>query len=267
VSLSKRHIEAVVFDLGETLLNFGRLDRAQLLNDAVRQSYNYLNELSQPVGSYGAYRLLHLWGIRWHLLKSWITGDDFNSLELLKAYGKKRGFTLSEAQWEELNWQWYRCLSPLGQVEPGAAEALRQLHAMGLKVGLLSNTFVHKSSLERHLKEEGLLDLLTVRMYSYDFPFRKPDVRIFQEAAKLMGVPAEHTIYVGDRMDNDVKGSMAAGMLPVLKKAYTNKTIKMPTHLHRINTINELPGLIRRVCEVPQSPDKSRQEQTACKER
>lgn len=267
MSLSKRDIEAVLFDLGETLLNFGRLDRAQLFNDAVRQSYKYLQELSQPVGSYGAYRRLHIWGIRFHLLKSWMTGDDFDSLELLKSYGKKRNFTLSEAQWEELNWQWYKCLSPLGQVEPGTADALRQLHAMGLKVGLLSNTFVHKSSLERHLKEEGLLDLLPVRMYSYDFKFRKPDVRIFREAARQMGVPAEHIIYVGDRMDNDVKGSMAAGMLPVLKKAYTNKTIKIPKHLHRINTIDELPGLIRRICEIPQSPNESRQEQTACKER
>lgn len=267
MSLNKRHIEAVLFDLGETLLNFGRLNRGQLFNDAVRQSYTYLQKLSQPVGAYGPYRRLHIWGIRWHLLRSWITGDDFNSLELLKSYGKKKGFTLSEAQWEELNWQWYRCLSPLGQVEAGTADALRQLHAMGLKVGLLSNTFVHKSSLERHLKDEGLLDLLTVRLYSYDFTFRKPNVRIFQEAARQMGVAAEYIIYVGDRMDYDVRGSMAAGMLPVLKKAYTNKTVKIPKHLHRIDTIAELPGLIRRICEVPQSPDESIQEQTACKER
>ena len=267
MSVSKRHIEAVIFDLGETLLNFGKLDRAQIFNDAVRRSYNYLLELSQPVGSRRVYRLLHIWGIRWHLFRSWITGDDFNSLELLKAYGKKRGFTLSQAQWEELNWQWYKGLSSLGQVEPGTADALRQLHAMGLKVGLLSNTFVHKSSLERHLKEEGLLDWLPVRMYSYDFPFRKPDVRIFQEASRQMGVAADHTIYVGDRMDYDVRGSMAVGMLPVLKKAYTNKTLKIPKHLHRINTIDELPGLIRRICEVPHTPDKARHEQTACKER
>ncbi|MHC5119671.1 MAG: HAD family hydrolase [Planctomycetota bacterium] len=266
MSLSKRHIEAVLFDLGETLLNFGRLDRAQLFNDAVRQSYNYLQGLSQPVGSYRAYRRLHIWGLRWHLLRSWITGDDFNSLELLKSYGKKKGFTLSQTQWEELNWQWYRCLSPLGQVEPGTADALRQLHAMGLKVGLLSNTFVHKSSLERHLKDAGLLDLLTVRMYSYEFKFRKPNVRIFQEAARQMGVAAEQAIYVGDRMDYDVKGSMAAGMLPVLKKAYTNKTLKIPKHLHRINTIDELPGLIRRICEIPATPDASIQEQPICKE-
>ncbi|MHC5199396.1 MAG: hypothetical protein ACYSO1_04695, partial [Planctomycetota bacterium] len=41
----------------------------------------HLKELSQPVGSYRFYRLSHAWGIRWHLFRSWITGDDFNSLE------------------------------------------------------------------------------------------------------------------------------------------------------------------------------------------
>jgi putative hydrolase of the HAD superfamily len=264
--VSRRKIEAVVFDLGETLLNYGRLDRAKLFNDAVRQSFNYLQELSQPVGSYGSYRRLHVWGIRWHLLRSWITGDDFDSLQLLKAYGKKKNFRLSESQWEELNWQWYKGLSDLGQIEPGTADALQQLHDMGLKVGLLSNTFVHKSSLERHLKAEGLLDLLTVRLYSYDFKYRKPNIRIFREATRLMEIPAERTIYVGDRMDYDVKGSMAAGMLPVLKKAYTNKKLKVPDHINRITTIADLPGLIRRTCEIPCMQDEPVIEQTVCKE-
>lgn len=265
--MGKRRIEAVIFDLGETLLSFGRLDRVRVLNDAVQRSYKYLQEHSQPVGSYTAYRLLHLWGIRWHLFKSWITGDDFNSLQLLKAYGARKNFDLSDAEWEELNWQWYKELSDLGMVDPGTADSLRQLHEMGLKVGLLSNTFVHKSSLERHLKDEGLLDLLTVRMYSYEFKYRKPDVRIFQEASRLMGIPAEHIIYVGDRMDYDVKGSMAAGMLPVLKRAYTNKKIKIPEQTNRITTIAELPTLIRQICEVPGVPGETKDQQTVCKER
>jgi len=264
--MNKRKIEAVIFDLGETLLNFGRLDRAALFEKALVSSYNYLKELSQPVGSYRKYRLFHMWGIRWHLLRSWITGDDFDSLDLLKAYGTKRNFRLSEAQWEELNWQWYFELSRMGRVEPGTADALRQLHEMGLKVGLLSNTFVHKSSLERHLKIEGLLDLLSVRLYSYDYKYRKPNVRIFRDAAEKMGVPAERTIYVGDRMDNDVKGSLAAGMLPVLKKAYTNKELKIPDHINRIDSIAELPGLIGRICEIPCPQEPKEQEHPLCKE-
>jgi len=254
-----RQIQAVLFDLGETLLNFGRLDRAALFEEAVNRSYRYLIELAQPVGSLRAYRRVHIWGIRWHLFKSWLTGDDFNSLELLKAYGRKRGFTLSEQQWQELNWQWYVGLSRKGAVEKETAPTLRCLQHMGLKLGLLSNTFVHKSSLERHLQQEGLLDLLPVRLYSYEFPFRKPDVRIFSVAAERMGIPADRTVYVGDRMDNDVKGALAAGMLPILKKAYTNRNKPVPADIACIETIAELPGLIKKMIR----PDNgiSRQEQ------
>ena len=126
--MSKRQIEAVIFDLGETLLNFGRLDKGALFDKALHRSYNYLKELSQPVGSFRRYRLVHTWGIRWNLLKSWITGDDFDSLELLKSYGNKRGFHLDDSQWEELNWQWYQGLSEVGQVDPGTDDALKEHH-------------------------------------------------------------------------------------------------------------------------------------------
>ena len=265
--MSKRQIEAVIFDLGETLLNFGRVDRTVLFEEALRCSYDYLKELSQPVGSFRMYRFFHKWGIRWHLLRSWITGDDFDSLELLKGYGRKRNFNLDEAQWEELNWRWYQGLSEVGQVEPGTANALKELGGMGLKVGLLSNTFVHKTCLERHLEHKGLLRFLPERFYSYDFHYRKPDVRIFQEVAQKMDIAAERTIYVGDRVDNDVKGSMVAGMLPVLKKAYTNENAKIPARTQQITTISELPGLVRQICEIPCSPEKITKEQLVCKER
>lgn len=248
--MDRRQIEAVIFDLGETLLTFGRVDKAALLDEAMRCSYNYLKELSQPVGSFRMYRLAHLWGIRWHLFKSWITGDDFDSLEMLKAYGRRKNIRLDEVQWEELNWRWYQRLSEIGRTESKTAEALRELSDMGLKVGLLSNTFVHKSCLERHLKQEGLLRFLPERYYSYDFKYRKPDVRIFQDVSKRMNIAPERTIYVGDRVDNDVNGSLAAGMLPILKKAYTNENTKIPQGTQQIATISELPDLIRKNCEI-----------------
>ena len=245
--MSKRRIEAVFFDLGETLLKFGRLDRDRLFAEAAQWSYAYLKEQSQPVGSFGAYRLFYLWGIRWHVFKSWVTGNDFDSLELLKEYGRKKGFTLSEAQWEELNWQWYKPLADLGGVIDGTKETLQKLQQMGLKLGMLSNTFIHKTSLERHIRQAGLVDYLRVRLYTYEFPWRKPDVRIFQKAADAIGVDCEKIIYVGDRIDNDVVGARKAGMLPVLIKAYTNENKTIPADIAFIETINELPEMIQKI--------------------
>lgn len=262
--MSKRRIEAVLFDLGETLLQFGRLDRNKLFSEAVQRSYAYLKDQSQPVGSYWAYRLFYLWGIRWSVFKSAISGNDFDSLELLKEYGRKRGFTLSPAQWEEVNWQWYRGLADIGGVVPGTPQTLEKLRQTGLKLGLLSNTFIHKSSLERHMQEAGLLDYLPVRLYTYDYPWRKPDARIFKEGARAMGVDCEKIIYVGDRIDNDVIGAKKVGMLPVLVKAYTNAMIPIPADVAFIESLTELPEWIEKNCLVNTANTNPQPQQPLC---
>lgn len=265
--MAKRRIEAVLFDLGETLLKFGRLDRDRLFSEAVDRSYAYLKEQAQPVGSYSVYRFFYLWGIRWHVFKSWITDNDFNSLELLKEYGRRKGFTLSDAQWEELNWQWYRGLADIGGVVEGTKDTLRKLQQMGLKLGMLSNTFIHKSSLERHLKQAGLIDDLPLRLYTYEFPWRKPDERIFRKGAQKIGVDCEKIIYVGDRIDNDVIGAQKVGMLPVLIRAYTNEKKRIPADVSVIETINQLPELIEKIACLEDVNSKTGQGEPACNSR
>lgn len=265
--MQKRRIEAVLFDLGETLLRFGRMDRSRLVAEAALRSYAYLKDHDQPVGSAGAYRFFHVWGMRWHVFQAWVTGNDFNSLEVLQKFGRKHGFNLTADQWDELNWQWYEVLSKIGQVLPGTVEALKALREMGLKLGVLSNTFVHRNSLERHMQQEGLLEFFDKRMYSYEFPWRKPDVRIFKAAAQKMNIDPEHIIYVGDHLVNDVQGSSAAGMLPVLLKAYTNEKKAIPEGVHRIELIAELPELIAAACEIKTTRNEPKAEPTVCMKR
>lgn len=245
--MSSKRIEAVLFDLGETLLVFGRIDRTRLLEEAIRASYDYLKELKQPVGSFGIYRLFHLWGIRWKVFRSWQTGTDFDSLGLLKEFGQKKGYTLTDQQWEELGWRWYMGLAKQGGVQEGTTQALQRLSEMNLKLGLLSNTFIHRSTLERHMAQEGLLDYLPVRLYSYELPKRKPWTVAFEKTAEAVGVAPEKIAYVGDRLDNDVEGAIKAGMIPVLIRAYTNQTSRIPPGLLCIDSIAQLPDLIKRL--------------------
>jgi putative hydrolase of the HAD superfamily len=242
--LDGRKIQAVLFDLGETLILFGRLRVHEIFDRAARFSYDYLRNMRQPVGSYRRYWLWNFFGIRLRLLGSFLTGNDFDSLTTLREYGRKKGFNLTEAQWEELNWQWYRPLAEQGCIEPQTENTLKILSRAGLKLGILSNTFIHSSSLDRHLKEAGLLDYFDLRLYSYQFSFRKPDRRIFLEAARRIGTEPSRIVFVGDRMDKDVRGARNAGMIPVLKHAYTNKKKDVPGGVFRIQSIAELPELI-----------------------
>lgn len=245
--MAEQKVQAVLFDLGETLLIFGRLKASSLFEEAARFSYEYLKQLGQPVGRFSVYRFWNLWGIRLHLLASYLTGTDFDSLSILKQYGRKKGLTLSDAEWEELNWQWYRPLAEKARIEPQTAETLQTLRDMGFRLGILSNTFIHGSTLDRHLRQVGLLDFFDLRLYSYQFSFRKPDRRIFWEAARRLQTAPQQTVFVGDRMDKDVCGARGAGMIPVLKEAHTNRKKRVPAGVFRIQYLSELPELINQL--------------------
>jgi len=180
-------------------------------------------------------------------LLSNITKNDFNSLALLRGIGIKKGIRLDGQKWRHFAWLWYEPLSKVATTEPKIKETLTALKNSGLKLGIVSNTFVNGCSLEKHLEREGILDFFTVRVYSYEFDFRKPDVRIFKIAAERIGEMVENILYVGDRIDTDIRPALRSGMQAVLKNAYTNAGKKIPKGAWKINQLSELPGLIEKI--------------------
>jgi len=245
--LAGRVVEAILFDLGQTLLEFSKLRTNRLFAASARASYAWLKQHAQPVPFFLRYRLKHLFGLYLHLIYSTLTGNDFDSLELLKGYGKRYGFTLSDQQYKELNWIWYEPLSREAFTEPNLKETLSTLRAMGLKLGIVSNTFVNKDSLQRHLAQVGILDYFPVQLYTCDFPYRKPDPRIFLDAARQIGVEPGRILFVGDRLDTDIKGSIAAGMRPVLKRIHANRHKTAPAGVIEIQKIADLPAVVEQL--------------------
>jgi putative hydrolase of the HAD superfamily len=112
-----------------------------------------------------------------------------------------------------MEWLWYEPLSKVSKVESDIAETLAALKELGLKLGIVSNTFITGSSLDKHLEQLGILDFFPIRVYSYEFDFRKPDARIFKAAAEKVGERLENIMFVGDRVDKDVKAASKTGML------------------------------------------------------
>jgi len=243
--LAQRRIKAILFDLGETILNFGRLDTSSLFTEAAGLTYDFLKRLSQPVGSFRFYLWRNLIGLRMHYLISAITGNDFDSLTLLKKNGQKKGFKLTDRQWEQLNWLWYQPLSTKASIEPDLKQTLKKLTNQGLTLGIVSNTFVHSNSLDRHLAQYELLEFFPLRIYSYQLHCRKPHKKIFLAAAEQIGESPRDIIFVGDRIKTDIKGAINAGMIPVLKNAYTNIGKKIPPGVTKINKLAELPDLMK----------------------
>ncbi len=236
--------KAVLFDIGETLINFGPLDKAKAFEKAGKLSYQYLKGLGQPVGELQSYVRKNMGRLKRRVLWSNITGRDFDSLKVLMEYGKKTGINLHDGQWEHVHGLWYKPLAEAAWVDEGAAEALEELSRRGYKLGIISNTFVHSAALDEHLETLGLLKFFPIRLYSYQFPFRKPDRRIFLAGAQAVETEPNEVIYVGDRLDKDVKGAGRAGMTTILKRAYTNEGKKIPSDVPVVESIAEIPEKI-----------------------
>lgn len=246
-----KKIKAVLFDLGETLLSFGKVRVARLFRQGAKLSYEYLKSQSQPVGNFQWYCWQNLIRVR---IQSWlsnITGRDFDMLALLKEVGVKRGIELEPQQWQHLAWLWYEPLSKTARVEPNIARTLAKLRESGLKLGIVSNTSVNRCCLDKHLEQMGILDFFAVRIYSCELDFRKPNPRIFEIAAQRVGEAFENILFVGDHVRNDVAAAAKIGMQAALLVNAANVRKKVPEGTWRIGQLAELPSLIEKINAGP----------------
>ncbi|HTY78389.1 MAG TPA: HAD family hydrolase [Candidatus Bathyarchaeia archaeon] len=98
-------------------------------------------------------------------------------------------------------------------LHPGAAEAVTELAARGIALGIVSNTgrtpgIILRQVLDRY----GLLRHFSVVSYSDEVGYRKPDAEIFRRTLAGLGAEARHAAHVGDNPDADVTGAQGAGM-------------------------------------------------------
>jgi putative hydrolase of the HAD superfamily len=239
-----RKIKGILFDLGDTLLDFGHLDVTSLFEAGGRATYDYLKGLGKSLPSFAAYHRRQLRAIRWNYFKSKLSGREFNSLDLLGQLAVRMGHQLSRDQMLELAWLWYEPLSRCARMEEGLCDLLKGLAGRGIRLGVVSNTFIPAEVLDRHLGQVGLLELLPVRVYSCQVGYRKPHPGIFVAALKLASLAASEAMFIGDSPKADVFGANRAGMISVLKDPLGRHDGNKVRPCHRIRGLGELPGIL-----------------------
>ena len=98
---------------------------------------------------------------------------------------------------------------------PGARAALDAVHAAGVPMAVLSNSSFGAPVIHRDIAKHGLAEHLQFVMVTADYIVRKPNPLLFETAAARLGVEAGAVWFVGDRLDTDVAGAQAAGLIPV----------------------------------------------------
>jgi HAD superfamily hydrolase (TIGR01509 family) len=104
---------------------------------------------------------------------------------------------------------------PARQIAANTPALLEALRARGLKLGLVSNAFDPGWLLHRDLEQMGLAGQLDFAVFSSEVGKRKPHPEIFERALDALGVSAAETVFVGDRLYEDVRGAGELGMTTV----------------------------------------------------
>jgi len=237
-------IRGILFDLGDTLLDFGPVDTIDLFERGARLTYERLAELGLSLPPFGTYHRRQLRAVRWAYVKSHITRREFDSLHVIRKLVKGMGRHLPEEQLAELAWLWYEPLSRQATVDPEVPRLLKAFTEEGMALGVVSNTFIPASVLDRHLLEVGLLKWLPIRVYSCNLRYRKPHPKIFSHALAETGLTGDQVAFVGDSPKADVYGAARAGMATVLKDPSGRRRPYRVAPKYRIASLGELPEII-----------------------
>jgi putative hydrolase of the HAD superfamily len=239
-----QRIRGILFDLGNTLIDFGRMDVEALFEAGARAAYAYLRELRKPLPSFHHFHRQQYWAVRWNYLKSLLSRREFNALDLMGRMARRMDQRLTDEEMDELAWRWYKPTTEVAHLEDGLPATLRTLRDAGLTLGVVSNTFLPPAVLDRHLAMEDLLEPLAVRVYSSETRVRKPNPRIFQIALRRAHLPAGRMFFVGDVLRTDIRGANRVGLLSVLKAPDGRLADPRIRPRHIIRRLAELPELV-----------------------
>ena len=227
-------IEAVIFDWGGTLTRWHDVDfhaESLALAQAVVNADHDPVEITARLHAAGNV----VWGRSRDLQQSSTIGDLFTEAglehdpDLLSAY--------------------YDFWEPHTATDPECGAMFAELKAMGLKVGVLSNTVWPRQWHVSFFERDGVYDLIDGDVYSSEIPWTKPSPEAFGAAMTAVGVSdPDACVYVGDRLFDDIWGAHNAGLkaihipLSTIPPEQVGHTEGTPDAV--VRSLAEIPGAV-----------------------
>ena len=120
-----------------------------------------------------------------------------------------------------------------------ALPCLTALRGRGLRLGAAGNMHAHHEEFLRpHVDFVGSSERWSVR---------KPDPGFFARVVEEAGAAAGETLYVGDRVDNDLVPALSAGLHAVRIRRGAHAQVDSPDGTVTIYSLSELPEALARV--------------------
>ncbi|MFD5224524.1 HAD family hydrolase [Microbacterium sp. NPDC058342] len=145
-------------------------------------------------------------------------GRDFSDADATEIFGAY--LTRYEAGW---------------QIYADAVPVLRRAREAGLVVALLTNG--QQTQQFRKLERFALVSEIDVVLCSSELPAGKPDPRAYAAVLDRLGVAADEAVMIGDSIEADVQGALAAGLHAVHLARLGEEPVG---HVHHAVSLDEL---------------------------
>ena len=241
-------VRAVLFDFGHTLVDFRRTQ------EALHQAYEQIRGRIEAVAYMEVHELLDLvervaGGVDRLVAESYEQRrmEELDQPTLFKEALGAIGFDLPKDVIDHIVALDHSAYSNSLSVEPVVLETLDRLRADGKRLGLVSNITLLPHLVREDLDRMGLGPRLDATVFSSEVGVRKPDPRIFREALERLGADPAETVFVGDRLYDDVGGAKAVGMRAVLTRQFRQEDDPDYAPDAVIEHIKELPETIARL--------------------
>ena len=100
---------------------------------------------------------------------------------------------------------------------PGAAALLQEIHALGLRTIIASNTYWRDAnSYWDDFRVLGLAEHIDGIVTSVDAGHLKPHPAVFEMAMRAAGATPDRCVVIGNREENDIEPALALGMRAIL---------------------------------------------------
>lgn len=240
---AQRTIEAVVFDLDDTLIDWANptVSREEYYWPKIDRIHQRMvgRGLSLPTAvSFWQLidrAIIEAWAeakITWHI-KPFATILN----QLLCDLGVP-----PEAYDEEELLRWLEWGPRPGVIPfPDTIQVLDELQKQGYRLGLLTNSFVPMWLRDEELKAYNLYHYWDARISAADVGYVKPHPKIYHAILNLLHVSPNQAVFVGDRPKNDIVGANNVGMVSVLMSpAHLDRELEDIQPDYVINSLSEL---------------------------
>lgn len=190
--------KAILWDLDDTL--HSRVEAARQLFPGMFRQCLYTDRSDAFIEEAVAYMMTRI------NRKSMVHEDAFRAL--LERYPSDKPYVRADCVA-----YYYAHVRDFAVPFPETLEIIRKLKARGIKMAIVTN--ITPELLEhqkKKVKALGIAPMFDAIIYSAEQGVHKPDRRIYDQTAAMLGVSNEDCLFVGDDPDSDVAGALSAGM-------------------------------------------------------